>query len=137
MSSVSVSVWKWNCVFAHVRTAAGTYSSQISGGSTMWLSQSKIGKVLVMAAGYAVTRQRSTMGYAAAGRISMKLRHLIPLAAHIVPTIAIGFGYVIPGSCIAGLNELTIGFAASIASTIVAYMIGIRLVVRDLGARVR
>jgi hypothetical protein len=31
----------------------------------------------------------------------MKLRYLMPLAAHIVATVAIGFGQVIPGSCIA------------------------------------
>jgi hypothetical protein len=37
-------VWKWNCVFTHDRMSLGTYSSQISGGSTTWLSQSKMGK---------------------------------------------------------------------------------------------
>jgi len=62
----------------------------------------------------------------------MKLQYLVPLAAHVVPTVVIGFGYVIPGSCIAGVNELTIGFAASVASTVVAYWIGVRLVGRDL-----
>jgi hypothetical protein len=61
----------------------------------------------------------------------MKLGYVIPLAAHVVPTIAIGFGYVIPGSCIAGVNALTVGFAASVLSTCVAYWIGIRLVARD------
>src|SRR5437879_10231987 len=45
--SVSVSVWKWNWVFAQARTRAGTYSSQISGGSTMRLSEAKTGKDLV------------------------------------------------------------------------------------------
>ena len=48
--STSVSVWKWNCVLTHARTLAGTYSSQMAGGSTMWLSQSKIGKVLALMA---------------------------------------------------------------------------------------
>src|SRR5438094_10248729 len=47
ISSVSVSVWKWNWLFTQARTAAGTYSSQIAGGSTMWLSQSKTGKDFV------------------------------------------------------------------------------------------
>src|SRR4029453_9956896 len=50
ISSTSVSVWKWNCVFTHARTLAGTYSSQIAGGSTMWLSQWKIGKGLAVLA---------------------------------------------------------------------------------------
>ena len=61
----------------------------------------------------------------------MKLRYLIPLAAHVVPTLAIGFGYMIPGSGIAGVNELTIGFAASVLGTCVAYWVGVRLIVRD------
>src|SRR5256712_3379721 len=46
ISRTSVSVWKWNWVFTQARTSRGTYSSQIAGGSTMWLSQSKIGKAL-------------------------------------------------------------------------------------------
>ena len=50
ISSTSVSVWKWNWVFTQARTLAGTYSSQMAGGSTMWLSQSKIGKVLALMA---------------------------------------------------------------------------------------
>ena len=61
----------------------------------------------------------------------MKLRYVIPLAAHVVPSVVIGFGYIIPGSCIAGLNALTVGFAASIVSACVAYWIGIRTAVRD------
>ena len=44
MCSLSVSVWKWNWVLTQDRRSLGTYSSQISGGSTTWLSQSKIGK---------------------------------------------------------------------------------------------
>ena len=60
----------------------------------------------------------------------MKLRYFIPLAAHVVPTLAIGFGYVIPGSCIAGVNALTIGFAVSVLSTCVTYWVGVRLTIR-------
>ena len=61
----------------------------------------------------------------------MKRRYLMPLAAHIVATIAIGFGQVIPGSCIAGVNALTVGFGASMVSTCVAYWVGMRMVVQD------
>ncbi len=46
MNSRSLSVWKQNCVFTQARLRAGTYSSQIAGGSTTWLSQSKTGKSL-------------------------------------------------------------------------------------------
>jgi hypothetical protein len=57
----------------------------------------------------------------------MKLRYFLPLAAHLVPTLVIGFGRVIPNSCIAGINEPTIGFTLSVVSTCVAYWLGVRL----------
>src|SRR5229473_6284068 len=38
----SVSVWKQNWVLIQARCFCGTYSSQTAGGSTTWLSQSKI-----------------------------------------------------------------------------------------------
>lgn len=66
----------------------------------------------------------------------MSLRHLLPLAAHVIPTTVIGFGFVIPGSCIAGVNGLTIGFLLSIAGTCVAYVAGVGLALHD-GARRR
>lgn len=50
----------------------------------------------------------------------------LPLAAHVVPTLIIGYGIVIPRSCIAGINELTIGFGASILGTCIAYVVGLR-----------
>ena len=37
-------------------------------------------------------------------------RHFVPLVGFVVPTVVIGYGFVIPGSCIAGVNELTRGF---------------------------
>ena len=46
MYSRSLSVWKQNWVFTQARLRAGTYSSQMAGGSTTWLSQSKTGKSL-------------------------------------------------------------------------------------------
>src|SRR5262249_35105499 len=42
----SLSVWKQNWVLIHARLLLGTYSSQIAGGSTTWLSQSNTGKSL-------------------------------------------------------------------------------------------
>jgi hypothetical protein len=51
----------------------------------------------------------------------------LPLVMHLAPTLAIGFGLVIPGSCIAGLNELTIGFAAANLGFVLSYMGGVRL----------
>ena len=48
-----------------------------------------------------------------------------------MPTVAIGYGIVIPNSCIAGMNDLTVGFAASILGACVTYVVGVRLVIRD------
>ena len=61
----------------------------------------------------------------------MKLRYFLPLLAYLIPTLLIGFGSVIPGSCIDGFNLLTIGFVASIAGACLAYMSGVWAVVRD------
>jgi hypothetical protein len=61
----------------------------------------------------------------------MKLRYFLPLLAHVVPTVVIGFGSVIPGSCIAGVNALTIGFVASVVGTCLAYVAGVWAAVRD------
>lgn len=61
----------------------------------------------------------------------MKFRYLVPLVGFVVPTVGIGYGVVIPRSCIAGVNELTIGFATSIIGACVTYIVGVRLVVRD------
>jgi hypothetical protein len=72
-------------------------------------------------------------GRAAAG--GLRLRHFVPLAGFVVPTMAIGFGHVIPRSCIAGWNELTLGFAATIAGACAAHASGVRLAVRDPGGR--
>jgi hypothetical protein len=51
----------------------------------------------------------------------------LPLLMHVAPTLAIGFGLVIPRSCIAGLNELTIGFAAANLGFVLSYVGGVRL----------
>src|SRR2546427_12186135 len=60
--SGSVAGGKGNWVFAQARTRAGTYSSQISRGSTIGLLQSKTGKDLVVSGasrgGATVNRRR-------------------------------------------------------------------------------
>jgi hypothetical protein len=45
----------------------------------------------------------------------MKLRYLSPLVGFVVPTLLLGYGFVIPKSCIAGVNDLTIGFATTVS----------------------
>ncbi len=60
----------------------------------------------------------------------VRTRHLVPLVGFIVPTVIIGFGFVIPGSCIAGLNELSVGFATTLAGASVTYVLGLRVALR-------
>jgi hypothetical protein len=52
----------------------------------------------------------------------------LPLLGHVLPTLGIGYGWVIPRSCIAGWNALSVGFGLSVASTVVAYVLGQRAV---------
>jgi hypothetical protein len=44
----------------------------------------------------------------------MKVRYFAPLVGFVVPTIVIGFALMIPRSCIAGFNDLTVGFASTV-----------------------
>jgi hypothetical protein len=62
----------------------------------------------------------------------MKLSYLYPLIGFVVPTLLIGYGLVIPKSCIAGINDLTIGFATTVIGACVTYWMGVRTVERDL-----
>ena len=57
----------------------------------------------------------------------MSLRLLAPLIGFVLPTVLIGYGYVIPNSCIAGVNELTLGFATIIVGAVVTYVTGVRM----------
>ena len=61
-------------------------------------------------------------------RSILRPRHFLPLAGFLVPTVAIGYGIVIPRSCIAGWNELTLGFAATVLGACLTYWAGLRLV---------
>ena len=61
----------------------------------------------------------------------MKLRHYVPLVGFVVPTVLIGYGFVIPRSCIAGINDLTVGFAATIVGACVTYVLGLRAALRE------
>jgi hypothetical protein len=61
----------------------------------------------------------------------LRARHLFPLVGFVVPTVIIGFGFVIPRSCIAGINELTIGFATTIVGACVTYVLGVRAALRS------
>jgi hypothetical protein len=62
----------------------------------------------------------------------MKLAYFFPLLGFVVPTVGIGFDLVIPRSCIAGINDLTMGFAITVVGACVTYWLGLRTVLRDL-----
>jgi ABC-type Fe3+ transport system permease subunit len=55
----------------------------------------------------------------------------LPMIGHVAPTIVIGYGFVIPQSCISGFNAKTIGFAIAIAGFIAAYVAGVRIARRQ------
>jgi hypothetical protein len=57
----------------------------------------------------------------------MTWRLFVPLIGFVLPTVVIGFGVVIPRSCIAGVNELTVGFAATVLGAVFTYVAGIRM----------
>ncbi|MEO8841233.1 MAG: hypothetical protein ABI591_03600 [Kofleriaceae bacterium] len=51
----------------------------------------------------------------------LRLKHFVPLAGFLIPSIIIGYGFVIPS----GVNKLSIGFAGSLVGASVSYVIGI------------
>ena len=55
-----------------------------------------------------------------------KIRYYVPLIGFVVPTAVIGYGFVIPRSCIAGVNALSVGFASTIVGAMLTYVAGIR-----------
>jgi hypothetical protein len=65
----------------------------------------------------------------------MKLRYLVPLIVFVVPTVVIGYGFVIPNSPIAGLNELTIGFGTIVLGACLTYLAGMQIVIKDPPSR--
>ena len=61
----------------------------------------------------------------------MKIKYTIPLIGFVVPTLVIGYGFVIPNSVIAGVNQLSIGFGTTVLGACLAYFAGIHLVMKD------
>ena len=65
----------------------------------------------------------------------MRLRHFIPLAGFVVPTLVIGYGFVIPGTCVEGVNELSVGFFSTVVGACFTYWLGLRTALADYGGR--
>ena len=60
----------------------------------------------------------------------VRLKHFYPPMAFLVPTIVIGYGFVIPRSPIAGINQFTIGFGSALLGATIAYWQGVRFALR-------
>ena len=73
------------------------------------------------------------MSASASDRDTTRLRRFAPLAGFVVPTVVIGYGVVVPRSCIAGWNELSVGFGATVAGACITYCMGLRLAARTRG----
>jgi uncharacterized membrane protein (Fun14 family) len=56
--------------------------------------------------------------------------HFLPLVAFLVPTAVIGYGVVIPRHGLGGVNELTVGFATTLAGAVVTYVVGVLAALR-------
>jgi len=76
-----------------------------------------------------MTRENPMPGAPARDR-SLRASDLTPLLGFVVPNVVIGFGYVIPRSPIAGVNQLTIGFGITIVAAVVTYIAGVRRALR-------
>ena len=69
-------------------------------------------------------------------RRCMRLKHFYPLLGFLIPTIIIGYGFAIPRSPIAGINQFSIGFGSALVGATVAYWQGVRFALRrDVGSR--
>jgi hypothetical protein len=60
----------------------------------------------------------------------MRARLVWPLVGFLVPSAVLGYGFVIPRNGIAGVNELTIGYGATLLGAAVTYVIGVRTALR-------
>jgi hypothetical protein len=61
---------------------------------------------------------------------SLRLADLVPLVGFVVPTVAIGYGFVLPKHGFGGLNELSLGFGTSILAACGTYVLGLRAALR-------
>ena len=77
-------------------------------------------------------RRRASSSWSGARQeAGMRPRHFTPLLGIVLPSLLIGFAVVIPGSCIAGFNQLSVGFATTLLGACGSYWLGIRAVLAD------
>ncbi|MFZ5891207.1 MAG: class I SAM-dependent methyltransferase [Myxococcota bacterium] len=56
-----------------------------------------------------------------------QVRVYAPLLGFVVPTLAMGYGVVLPRHGICGVNEITLGFGSTVLGAVLTYVMGVRL----------
>lgn len=56
--------------------------------------------------------------------------HVLPLVGFLVPTVALGYGIVLPRNGAAGVNELTVGFGLTLIGAAATYLAGVWVALR-------
>jgi SAM-dependent methyltransferase len=56
-----------------------------------------------------------------------QVRLYVPLLGFVIPTLAIGYGVVLPRHGICGVNEITLGFGSTVFGAALTYVAGVRL----------
>jgi hypothetical protein len=56
-----------------------------------------------------------------------QVRLYVPLLGFVIPTLAMGYGVVLPRHGICGVNEITLGFGSTVFGAALTYVAGIRL----------
>jgi membrane protein DedA with SNARE-associated domain len=60
----------------------------------------------------------------------IRFTHLVPLILFVVPSLVIGYGFVLPRNHVSPLSELSVGFAGTVLGASISYLVGIRLALR-------
>ncbi|HEY8945448.1 MAG TPA: methyltransferase domain-containing protein [Polyangiaceae bacterium] len=56
-----------------------------------------------------------------------QVRLYVPLLGFVIPTLAMGYGVVLPRHGICGVNEITLGFGSTVFGAALTYVAGVRL----------
>jgi len=63
-------------------------------------------------------------------RASLRVQLFLPLLGFLVPSAVIGYGFVLPRSGAGGINELSVGFGATLVGAAVTYAVGVLAALR-------
>ena len=58
-------------------------------------------------------------------RACVRPRHFLPLIGFVVPTVVIGYGFVLPRHGLGDVNELSVGFGTTVLGATITYVIGV------------